>query len=171
MDQRKIGAFLKGLRKEKGLTQEQFSEIVHVSNRTVSRWENGNHLPDLDILLEIADFYEVDLREILNGERKSTDVNKDVEETAIQTAEYASAQTERYNKTVRLIFVISASLWLLSQLIGHTGLAEIGALQAVSDFYEGAATGMLLVGLIITGMYGSKISAFKQRLLKRKEKK
>ena len=55
MDQAKIGAFLKGLRKEKGLTQEQFSEIVHVSNRTVSRWENGNHLPDLDILLEIAD--------------------------------------------------------------------------------------------------------------------
>lgn len=62
MDQAKIGAFLKGLRKEKGLTQEQFSEIVHVSNRTVSRWENGNNLPDLDILLEIADFYEVDLR-------------------------------------------------------------------------------------------------------------
>ena len=104
MDQAKIGAFLKGLRKEKGLTQEHFSEIVHVSNRTVSRWENGNHLPDLDILLEIADFYEVDLREILNGERKSTDMNKDVEETAIKTAEYTNAQTERYNKTLRLIW-------------------------------------------------------------------
>lgn len=170
MDQAKIGAFLKGLRKEKGLTQEHFSEIVHVSNRTVSRWENGNNLPDLDILLEIADFYEVDLREILNGERKSTDMNKDVEETAIKTAEYTNAQTERYNKTLRLIFVISVSLWLISQLIGHTALVEIGALQAVSEFSEGAATGMLLVGLIITGLYGSKISAFKQRILQRKVK-
>lgn len=124
----------------------------------------------MDILLEIADFYEVDLREILNGERKSTDMNKDVEETALKTAEYTNAQTERYNKTVRLIFVISASLWLISQLIGHTGLAEIAPLKAVSEFSEGAATGMLLVGLIITGLYGSKISAFKQRILQRKEK-
>ena len=82
MAQRQIGAFLRGLRKEKVLTQEQFSEIVHVSNRTVSRWEKGNHLPDLDILLEIDDFYEVDLREILNGAWQSTDVNKAVEEPA-----------------------------------------------------------------------------------------
>ena len=124
----------------------------------------------MDILLEIADFYKVDLREILNGERKSTDMNKDVEETALKTAEYTNAQTERYNKTVRLIFVISASLWLISQLIGHTGLAKIAPLKAVSEFSEGAATGMLLVGLIITGLYGSKIRAFKQRILQRKEK-
>ena len=41
MNQAKIGEFLKKLRKQKGLTQEQFAEIVNVSNRTVSRWENG----------------------------------------------------------------------------------------------------------------------------------
>lgn len=71
MDQRKIGVFLKGLRKEKGLTQEQFSEIVHVSNRTVSRWENGNHLPDLDILLEIADFLKWTCGKYSTGKRKA----------------------------------------------------------------------------------------------------
>lgn len=70
MNQQKIGEFLKELRKQKGLTQEQFAEIVNVSNRTVSRWENGNNLPDLDILIEISDYYEIDLRELLNGERK-----------------------------------------------------------------------------------------------------
>ena len=41
MNQQKIGSFLKELRKEKGLTQEQFSEIMNVSGRTVSRWETG----------------------------------------------------------------------------------------------------------------------------------
>ena len=65
MDQKKIGVFLKELRKEKELTQEQLAEIVQVSNRTVSRWENGNNMPDLDILIELSDFYEVELREIL----------------------------------------------------------------------------------------------------------
>ena len=97
-------------------------------------------------------------------------MQKSVEDTEIKTAEDIKAQTERYFKTVRLIFVISPSLWLISHLIGHTGLAEIAPLKALSEFSEGAATGMLLVGLIITGLYGSKIRAFKQRILQRKEK-
>ena len=69
MDQKKIGNFLKALRKEKEMTQEQLAEQFNVSSRTVSRWENGNNLPDLDILIEISDYYEIDLREIFNGER------------------------------------------------------------------------------------------------------
>ena len=71
MNQEKVGKFLKELRKQKGLTQEQIAEKFNVSNRTISRWENGNNMPDLDILIEISDYYEVDLREVLNGERKS----------------------------------------------------------------------------------------------------
>jgi transcriptional regulator with XRE-family HTH domain len=70
-----ISSFLRELRKEKGMTQEQIAEQFSVSSRTVSRWENGNNMPDLDILIEISDYYEVDLREILDGERKSEDMN------------------------------------------------------------------------------------------------
>lgn len=56
MDQQKIGAFLKVLRKQKGLTQEQIAEKFNVSSRTVSRWENGKNMPDLDVLIEISAF-------------------------------------------------------------------------------------------------------------------
>jgi len=52
LNQQKIGCFLKEIRKEKGLTQEQFSEIINVSTRTVSRWETGSNMPDLDILMK-----------------------------------------------------------------------------------------------------------------------
>ena len=52
MNQEKVGKFLKELRKQKGLTQEQIAEIFHVSNRTISRWENGNNMPDLDVLMK-----------------------------------------------------------------------------------------------------------------------
>ena len=45
MDQKKIGHFLKELRKEKELTQEQLAEKFHVSDRTVSRWETGSNMP------------------------------------------------------------------------------------------------------------------------------
>ena len=68
MDQRKIGSFLKKLRNEKGLTQEQAGEQFNVSRRTVTRWETGANMPDLDVLVEIADFYDVDLRELFDGD-------------------------------------------------------------------------------------------------------
>ena len=71
IDQVKIGGFLKDLRKEKGLTQEQLAEKFGVSSRSVSRWENGNTMPELGILVELAEYYEVDIKEIIDGERKS----------------------------------------------------------------------------------------------------
>ena len=69
MDSVKIGSFLRELRKEKNMTQEAVAEVFSVSNRTISRWETGSNLPDISLLVEIADFYEIDIREILNGER------------------------------------------------------------------------------------------------------
>ena len=56
MNQQKIGQFLRECRKEKGITQEQLAEMLGVTNRSVSRWENGSNLPDLDILIEMVLF-------------------------------------------------------------------------------------------------------------------
>ena len=65
MNQQKTGELLKRLRKEKGLTQEQLAEKFYVSSRTVSRWETGSNMPDVALLIELADFYDVDIREII----------------------------------------------------------------------------------------------------------
>lgn len=75
MDQIKIGAFLKELRKEKELTQEQLAEELSVSGRTISRWETGSNMPDISMLVVLADFYEVSIPEIIAGERKSENMN------------------------------------------------------------------------------------------------
>ena len=77
MDSVKIGNFLRDLRKEKNMTQEALAEVFSVSNRTISRWETGSNLPDISLLVEIADFYELDIREILNGERDPAGPAKD----------------------------------------------------------------------------------------------
>ena len=95
MNQMKIGAFLKELRKEKELTQEQLAERLNVSNRSVSRWETGNTLPDISMLVEIAEFYEVDIREIIDGERKSENMNDEVKETILAVADYADKQKKQ----------------------------------------------------------------------------
>ena len=83
MDQQKIGALLKRLRKEKNLTQEQLAERFGVSRRSVSRWEGGYNLPDIDILIEMSDFYEVELKELLNGERKNEQMGNKENEIAV----------------------------------------------------------------------------------------
>lgn len=92
MNQIKIGEFLKELRKEKGLTQEQLAEQFNVSRRSVSRWETGSNLPDVDILIEMADYYEVDLRELIDGERKSEKMNEELKETVLKVAEYSNEE-------------------------------------------------------------------------------
>ena len=83
MDQVRIGAFLKALRKEKELTQEQLAERLRVSGRTVSRWETGSNMPDIAMLVELAEFYDVSIPEIINGERKSENMDQKIKETAV----------------------------------------------------------------------------------------
>ena len=69
MDVQKIGIFLADLRKGKGWTQEQVGQQLGVTNKTVSRWENGNYMPPVDVLLELSKLYGISINEILSGQR------------------------------------------------------------------------------------------------------
>ena len=65
INQVKIGEFLRELRKGKGLTQEQLAEQFSISRRSVSRWETGSNMPDVGLLIEIADFFDVEILDII----------------------------------------------------------------------------------------------------------
>ena len=112
MNQQKMGEFLKHLRKEKGLTQEQLAEHFYVSSRTVSRWETGSNMPDVSMLIDLADFYDVDIREIIDGERKSENMDKE-KETLKKVAEYADVEKAKLKKKVSNIFK-----WMFVMLLG-----------------------------------------------------
>ena len=104
MDTIKIGSFLRELRKEKKLTQEQLAEVFNVSARTVSRWETGNNMPDISILIEIADYYQIDVREILNGERNTT-IPEDTSALK-EVAEYADKEKEKMAVRTRIYSIL-----------------------------------------------------------------
>jgi len=70
MDQIKIGRFIADMRKEQGLTQRQLAETLDVSNRTISKWECGDGLPDLANVLPLCDALGITADELLYGERK-----------------------------------------------------------------------------------------------------
>lgn len=106
MNSKEIGAFLKQLRKEKRITQEQLAEILGVSGRTVSRWETGTNLPDLSILVQISEYYNVEIGEILNGERKSGNMDNELTETLLKVADYNELERRRAAKAGSISFSI-----------------------------------------------------------------
>ena len=69
MDQVQTGKFIAELRKEKSLTQAQLGDLLGVTNKTISRWENGNYMPDLAVLQSLCAVLEVNINEMISGRR------------------------------------------------------------------------------------------------------
>ena len=69
MDQVKIGQFIKSIRKEKNLTQREVAERLNISEKTVSKWETGNGLPEVSLMLPLCGLFEISVNELLSGER------------------------------------------------------------------------------------------------------
>lgn len=141
MDTKKIGGFLKKLRKERGLTQEQLAEILFVSGRTISRWETGTNMPDLSILIQMAEFYDVEIKEILEGERKNGIMEKELKETLSKVADYNKLEKEKTAKAGNiafcLIFLVCAAAIVIQLII--TGDLPIVAGETVTLFVGGVA--------------------------------
>ena len=143
MDTQKIGRFLKELRKEKGLTQEQLAEFLGVAGRTVSRWENASNMPDLSLLIQLADFYGVEIKEILDGERKRDNAEKELNETLKKVADYSRNERERVARTGYISFLVTfftAVLVFLVQyiisadrklILGETIIAVVGGITVI----------------------------------------
>ena len=152
MDQKKFGSFLRELRKEKQLTQEQLAERFGVTSRSVSRWETDSNMPDLSILVELADFYDVDIRDIIDGERKGEDMNKEEKERSQLVADYA--ETEKNTLLMRLrIFSIVGLVSLIAGLVmlvlgGDNNLP-------VYDYLMGTLMGVSIGALLVAVFYST----------------
>ena len=166
MDLQKIGTFMKDLRKEKGFTQEQLAESLNVSRRTVSRWETGMNMPDLDLLMELSDLYAVDLREMLNGERKSENkMNTEMQETVLQVAEYSNTQKQRTTKVVRCFFILGIAALLVNIGMEFVEVKETFWMGFLKGGTIGIAVGAMIFGLLYTTGALMKLQAFKMRMI------
>ena len=142
MDQKKVGLYLKALRKEKNITQEALAETLNVSGRTVSRWETGNNMPDISLLVELAEFYQVSIPEIINGERKSETMDQ-ARDTAVKMAEY-SKNTFMVEKRK----IISSALMIAGVFIITSALAVFPNDSSWGSIYA------IIGGIILTiGLY------------------
>ena len=169
MNMIKTGKFLQELRKEKELTQEQLAEQLGVARRTVSRWETGNNMPDLDILVELSDLYSVDLREILSGERKSETMDQELKETVLQVADYSSEEKNKMLRRMHWLFIVGLIGFAAFLVITLLGLEATAPYNAIGSFGLGIAFAMMILGVIFTGRSVARIREFKMRLLGKTE--
>ena len=167
MDLVKTGVFLKELRKEKNITQEQLAEKMGVARRTVSRWETGANMPDMDILIDISDFYGVDLREILDGERKSDHMDKETKETVLKVAEYENEGKKR-NAVVVIVYsslgIIALLANLFMNMIDMPDTFLTGFLKGITVVLALAA---MALGIVYATGVLAKLYSFKRRLFKK----
>lgn len=165
MDQKKTGCFLKELRKEKQLTQSQFAEQFCVSDRTVSRWENGSNMPDLSVLIEIADFYEVDIREIIDGERKGEKMKEAEREIIQKVADYTETEKKILLRRLRIISIVGFCSIVIGLVLLSGGLYHV---MPVIDYVIGMSFGLAVGALLVAVLYSTGLLAKIRRCKQKK---
>lgn len=158
---------IKNARTIKKLTQEQVAEDLNVSRQTISNWENGSNMPDISLLAELADFYDVSIPEIIDGERKSENMNEEVKETVLKLSDYTETINQKIKGRLFVLTVIAIIGMIAFVIIEFTGLDTPGSVyERVAGAGLGLDCGMLIVlAMYLSGLLG-KIKA--RREMKRK---
>lgn len=124
----RIGSFIANLRKEQNMTQEQLAEQLGVSNRSVSRWENGKTMPDLSLMEELCRVLDVTLPELLRGEKEASDL--DTEEIVTLMATMAQQEQEQKAREMNRCLIPGVLLAAAAIISGNlpAGIAGVGLL-------------------------------------------
>ena len=86
VDQIRIGKFIAESRRAKDLTQRQLADLLSISDKTVSKWETGNGLPDTDLLLNLCTILDITVNELLCGKRLTPETeNSEARKNALKT--------------------------------------------------------------------------------------
>ncbi len=141
----KIGAFIKSCRKEKGLTQEALSEKLNISQKTISKWECGNGLPDVSIMLDLCSALSISVNELLNGEHIDKNDYMDKAEQKLLEIQKEKVKSDKRLLTAEIYLgVISAIFSLALMLVGGVLLEKSIVLYGVLLLVAG--TIVLLAG-------------------------
>lgn len=145
MDQAKIGKFIADCRKEQGLTQAQLAEKVGVSDRAVSKWENGRSMPDSSIMLEVCDAIGINVNELLNGERIIMEDYKVKAEAQLLAMKEQEEESNRqmlrmetvigYTCSIAFLVLIFAASYAVTSTPWRIGMIALGAVLFVVGIY------------------------------------
>ena len=141
MNENKIGSFIQLIRKEKGMTQKDLAEQIGVSDKTISKWENGNSVPDTEILSSLCQSLDISVNELLSGEKLPVETYPQRAEENMMNL-LKENEDNRKNSTIQLIVGIVLGILSIILLFGITGGAGLHALVWFIDLPS-------LIGIIL----------------------
>lgn len=111
MDQIKIGKFIANCRKKNNLTQKQLAEKLNITDRAISKWENGKGMPDSSIMIDLCNELKISVNELLSGEKiEMKEYNKKAEENLFEL----NKSNEKKNKIINFVVIITIVLIIIS---------------------------------------------------------
>lgn len=156
MNQEKIGKFISKIRKENNMTQQELAEKIGVSDKSISRWENGKTMPDLSLFKPLCDILGITINELLNGEKiDNYDYQDKLEESIINTINYSSKRIEQKNKFIGVIFLLFGGIINILGLMAfnpdtHACLFSLvlGIIFVIVGFYKLIKTTTIIKNII-----------------------
>ena len=131
MDQIKIGKFISKKRKEKKLTQSKLAEILGITDRAISKWENGICMPDVSVMLELCNILDISINELLNGEDIDTkDYKQKNENLLLELAKQEELKNKKLMTSMWTI-LITNSIFYFSILLLSVNMLEEGILLGI----------------------------------------
>ena len=113
MDQMKIGKFIADCRKRKGLTQMQLAEALGITDRAVSKWENGRAMPDSSIMLELCALIGITVTDLLNGEVVTMEKQNEILEQKTLELLKQKEETDRWQLILEIVIGVLSTAILL----------------------------------------------------------
>ena len=141
MNQTAIGSYIARKRKEQNLTQEQLAEQLSVSNKTISKWENGKCMPDYSIIQKLCEAIHVTLPELMDGEDAAEDSMRVYDDAQILELLRRTQELERQKGILYGIALIILGI-ASSAMSGTVGGAD------VQDFISGILMGLSIVEIL-----------------------
>lgn len=129
MDNDRFARTIKNARLKKGYTQSQLADLLNVSNKTISKWETGLSLPDVDMLSKIANVLETDVNILLDGQITTTDQSEIVKQLA-KINEQLTIKNRRYKKIMKTIAIILLIIVIFGILLV---ILNIGTFISISN--------------------------------------
>lgn len=160
LDLIKTGSFISEMRKDKGLTQKQLADQVGVSDKAVSRWETGKGLPDTSIMPELCNALNININELLSGERLDVEAYSGKAEEIMVSL----VKDVQENKNDRKAVVLGLLLGFVLLMLGLVGIVTVSGCRVVYFLDIPSVVFVLGIQLIVLGAGGqmkSFMRAFK----------
>lgn len=119
MNQEKIGKFIAMRRKEIGYTQASLAEKLGITDRAISKWENGKSMPDASIMLELCELLQINVNELLTGEHINMDNYKDAAEKNLVEMRKQEEKAQKVLLAVIVSVIMLLFAWFAGQSIGE----------------------------------------------------